>query len=816
MNDDIPKGCLCYTKKVKGEIPKTFKKANKILSKYKNNNLNIQDDDILDVIIRLYVAENKSNAIAMLQRCRINPNFGTNLLRKDLEYFIPQIVNFMVFHQHLSDDNLIQFVLRASSLDFFFAHQVFFQLKSMSQIITQNEPVTFTIVRRFTDNFFLKMSQNYAGNLLIASHILQIDFEEINFNKNNLNTSIETSSPTKSSLQQVYQGGLRIESIKVNDNISLYGTKEWNKNDNQKSVETAILKNYKEIHLQDYSSIFGKRQNNFDTAFFSNISFWDDIMRICDDLSKAKKKTEFLHSCLQKMNENLPAAVYVPFVGNSIRNHAVLKIVYKESRVFSTKMRSPFSLVLELYRPEVEEKTNSQIVEEQISFPITANSNIKKKPQERTQSHLLQEELKLDEIQRKYSSVDVQKSIQNEFMQLKFNQSKLPIDQNQLNGTSLFYCLNDESLTSDIEQKDQNEIPKYSTTYSLQENVQAFSIEENIPQVEKEEKDVLLISKMHRNSFLQAEKGITLNRDEYNELKRNIFGESSQQQEDRIKSQSIFQGLKSWRLAHLIVKTGDNLKQEQFALQLISQFDQIFKKSGLPLKLRCYEVLSLGPDCGIIEMIKNATTIDSLQKNLRKKYQQFINFSDFFRSFFRNNIDQALQNYVQSLVAYGLVCYFLQVKDRHNGNILLDSEGHLIHIDFGFFLSNAPGKGMEFEGKVPFKLLSDYIQVLGGAKGVLFKENFRKLFYKGFKACQQHQKEILLLVEMMYTGHGTTLPCFQKGEQALKELYARFNPRVKSDAELFVHVQELINHSLDNWRARWYDKFQYFAQGVFY
>lgn len=111
----------------------------------------------------------------------------------------------------------------------------------------------------------------------------------------------------------------------------------------------------------------------------------------------------------------------------------------------------------------------------------------------------------------------------------------------------------------------------------------------------------------------------------------------------------------------------------------------------------------------------------------------------------------------------------MQIKDRHNGNILLHKEGYLFHIDFGFFFSNAPGGGIAFEKKIPFKLLSEYIEILGGVESKLF-EKFRKLFYQGFMAARKHQDKILILVKMLYSGHGSSLPCFEGGDDAINEL----------------------------------------------
>lgn len=86
---------------------------------------------------------------------------------------------------------------------------------------------------------------------------------------------------------------------------------------------------------------------------------------------------------------------------------------------------------------------------------------------------------------------------------------------------------------------------------------------------------------------------------------------------------------------------------------------------------------------------------------------------------------------------------------RHNGNILLSSDGHLIHIDFGFILSTSP-RNLGFETS-PFKLTGEFVEVMGGMESDMFKY-FKILILQGLLAARKHQEMILPLVEIMRSG----------------------------------------------------------------
>ena len=205
----------------------------------------------------------------------------------------------------------------------------------------------------------------------------------------------------------------------------------------------------------------------------------------------------------------------------------------------------------------------------------------------------------------------------------------------------------------------------------------------------------------------------------------NYFGIDSDRQKKRVAINSLYSSYSSWALKNYIIKAGDDARQEYFAMQLIKEFDVIFRLKKLKLLLTPYEIIPIGPDACMVEMVQDATSIDALKKDLYDRYNRSMNLLEFFDLYFGKAITPARLNFCHSLAAYSLLCYFLQIKDRHNGNILLHKDGRIVHIDFGFLFTTAPGKAIELEKKVPFKLLSEYVALLGD-KARNFAIQFRK------------------------------------------------------------------------------------------
>ena len=126
----------------------------------------------------------------------------------------------------------------------------------------------------------------------------------------------------------------------------------------------------------------------------------------------------------------------------------------------------------------------------------------------------------------------------------------------------------------------------------------------------------------------------------------------------------------------------------------------------------------------------------------------------------------------------------------------------MIHVDFGFLLSNSPGN-LNFE-TVTFKLTQEYIDVLGGHRSKFFK-SFQNHMVKGFMALRSHAEEIISFVEMSILS-GIDLPCFQGRDRSLSELRDRFKLDM-TNAQCREHILKIIEEACDNWRTRWYDKF---------
>ncbi|NXY12178.1 PI4KB kinase, partial [Pteruthius melanotis] len=130
----------------------------------------------------------------------------------------------------------------------------------------------------------------------------------------------------------------------------------------------------------------------------------------------------------------------------------------------------------------------------------------------------------------------------------------------------------------------------------------------------------------------------------------------------RIREASPYGHLPSWRLLSVIVKCGDDLRQELLAFQVLKQLQSIWEQERVPLWIKPYKILVISADSGMIEPVLNAVSLHQI-----KKQSQLALLDYFLQEHGNPNSESFLsaqRNFVRSCAGYCLVCYLLQVKDR--------------------------------------------------------------------------------------------------------------------------------------------------------
>lgn len=270
--------------------------------------------------------------------------------------------------------------------------------------------------------------------------------------------------------------------------------------------------------------------------------------------------------------------------------------------------------------------------------------------------------------------------------------------------------------------------------------------------------------------------------------------------------------VREWELTSFIVKSNDDLRQEVFIMQMLRYFQSIWP-SELTW-INCYHIEATGPDTGLIQTITASSDLDRLKKadgytSLRNLF--ISRYGDPASAGFR----QAQDNFCRSLAGYSVAMWLLKLRDRHNGNLMLDDDGHFFHIDFGFCLGHSTGKGIG--GLVEcsaFKLTKEYIEVLDGVGSPVY-EKFCRGCVAAMQACHAHKEAIVAMVEIV--GTKSKFPCFQNSpvSAVVPALKKRLFFELTTDAQIDAAFRKLIStRAAAHWGSRRYDWFQNQQQGI--
>lgn len=160
------------------------------------------------------------------------------------------------------------------------------------------------------------------------------------------------------------------------------------------------------------------------------------------------------------------------------------------------------------------------------------------------------------------------------------------------------------------------------------------------------------------------------------------------------------------RLFSILYKFSDDLRQDQLIMQMISLMDVLLRSLNVDLRLTTYHVQVFSSIDGILEFVPDSYTLQDVFEKYNDDMSKYLIEISNSRTAALNDRNPRMvsstskklssirkdifDNYMESCASYCVITYLLGIGDRHLENLLIDNEGKLFHIDFGYAMGEDP------------------------------------------------------------------------------------------------------------------------------
>ncbi|KAL8716400.1 MAG: hypothetical protein Q9220_000307 [cf. Caloplaca sp. 1 TL-2023] len=255
----------------------------------------------------------------------------------------------------------------------------------------------------------------------------------------------------------------------------------------------------------------------------------------------------------------------------------------------------------------------------------------------------------------------------------------------------------------------------------------------------------------------------------------------------------------------IMFKTGDDLRQDQLVIQIISLMDRLLRKENLDLKLTPYRILATSSTAGAVQFIPSISLAAAWAKH-KGSILAYLRAHNPDPSAEHGVRATAMDTFVKSCAGYCVITYLLGVGDRHLDNLLLTPDGHFFHIDFGYLLGRDPK---------PFapamKLCREMIEGMGGPSSPLFTKTFKQYCYTAFTTLRKQSNLILNLFALMVDANIQDIRL--EPDKAVLKVRERFALGV-SEEEAIRGFEAVVNESVGSIGAVVIDRIHDLMQGL--